>query len=229
ILICQSHLTNNKITQLNILNIKMKTTYDLDHSFNCYQNGEFSKINILKDFPNKCIVLFFYPYDFTTVCPTEINTMSDKKEQFEELNTEVLLVSNDSIYVHGAWNQIEREQKGIKGCTLRMIGDAEKILGKYFDLNESTPVIKNTIHAEHKNSLSMQNEKNEQNIETVGFYDGNTRRATVILDKNFSVIHFSIYKNEIGRNTDEILRIIKMNQLYEKTGKMCECDKGVKQ
>lgn len=206
----------------------MKTVYTLDHPFNVFYKDKTTKVNILSDFPSKYIVLFFYPYDFTTVCPTEINRMSDLYKKFEELNTVVLCVSGDSVYSHQAWTEVPREKKGIKGCQIRLVSDYERILGRYFNVLEqkASPI------QEDKETPFKINKKDQShsivsssNSSSINWIDSNTKRATVILDKNLNMIHFSIYKNEIGRNTDEILRIIRMNKQVEETGEMCECDK----
>lgn len=61
----------------------------------------------------KYVILFFYPLDFTFVCPTEITAFSDRYEEFEKLNTEVLGVSVDSVFSHLAWVQTDRKS-GLK-------------------------------------------------------------------------------------------------------------------
>ena len=69
-----------------------------------YVNGQFKKIN-LTDYKGKWVVLFFYPLDFTFVCPTEIKGFATKHDAFKKLNTEVLACSTDSVHSHKAWFQ----------------------------------------------------------------------------------------------------------------------------
>jgi peroxiredoxin (alkyl hydroperoxide reductase subunit C) len=76
-------------------------------------NGEDVGKVSLEDYKGKWLVLFFYPADFTRVCPTEIIAFSDTYEQFAECNTEILGVSTDSVYTHRAWMRTSREQNGI--------------------------------------------------------------------------------------------------------------------
>ncbi|AMA71933.1 MULTISPECIES: peroxiredoxin [Aneurinibacillus] len=67
----------------------------------------------LSDYKGKWLVMFFYPLDFTFVCPTEITAMSDAYEQFKELDTELLAVSTDSKFSHRAWINTPREENGL--------------------------------------------------------------------------------------------------------------------
>lgn len=74
---------------------------------------EFGKIQ-LSDYRNKkYVILFFYPLDFTFVCPTEITSFSDRFQEFAALDTEILGVSVDSKYAHLTWLQTEREEGGL--------------------------------------------------------------------------------------------------------------------
>jgi NADH-dependent peroxiredoxin subunit C len=74
----------------------------------------------LKDYRGKWVVLFFYPEDFTFVCPTELGELADHYEQFRKLNTEVLSVSVDTVHVHKAWHD---ESETIKRIKFPMIAD----------------------------------------------------------------------------------------------------------
>lgn len=69
-----------------------------------YFKGEKKKYS-LEDFKGKWVVLFFYPLDFTFVCPTELIDLSKKNEEFTAINTQVLGVSVDSVYSHEAWSK----------------------------------------------------------------------------------------------------------------------------
>lgn len=68
-----------------------------------FHNGENKKVK-LSDYKGKWVVLFFYPADFTFICPTELGDLADKYEKFKEANAEVLSVSTDTVYVHKAWH-----------------------------------------------------------------------------------------------------------------------------
>jgi peroxiredoxin (alkyl hydroperoxide reductase subunit C) len=69
----------------------------------------------LSDYQGKWLVLFFYPLDFTFVCPTEIMGLSDRLDEFKALDAEVLGVSVDSVYCHRAWINTPRDKNGIAG------------------------------------------------------------------------------------------------------------------
>lgn len=76
-------------------------------------NGEdFGKVS-LSDYEDKWLVLFFYPLDFTFVCPTEITALSDRQNEFKELDCEILGVSTDSKFSHRAWMNTAREDNGL--------------------------------------------------------------------------------------------------------------------
>lgn len=96
-----------------------------DFSATAVYDQEFKTIK-LSDFKNKYIVLFFYPLDFTFVCPTEITAFSDKHAAFSKLNTEVLGVSVDSEYSHLAWLQTDRESGGLGDLAYPLVSDLKK-------------------------------------------------------------------------------------------------------
>ncbi|XP_011505172.1 PREDICTED: peroxiredoxin-2 [Ceratosolen solmsi marchali] len=85
-----------------------------DFSGTAVINGEFKNIK-LKDYHGKYIVLFFYPLNFTFVCPTELIAFSDKMAEFKKLNTEVIGVSTDSHFSHLAWTNTPKNEGGLGG------------------------------------------------------------------------------------------------------------------
>ncbi|AMX84186.1 thioredoxin [Geobacillus subterraneus] len=77
-------------------------------------NGEFGRVSLEENMKNsKWTVLFFYPLDFTFVCPTEITAISDRYDEFEDLDAVVIGASTDSVYSHKAWMDVPRDQNGI--------------------------------------------------------------------------------------------------------------------
>ncbi len=92
-------------------------------------NGNFSTYR-LTDFRGKWLVLFFYPLDFTFVCPTEILAFSDRLGEFQKLGAEVLGASVDSKYSHLAWTERPREEGGIKGLAYPLLEDLGKELSR---------------------------------------------------------------------------------------------------
>lgn len=88
----------------------------------------------LSDYRGQYTVLFFYPLDFTFVCPTEIIAFSDRYQEFEELNTEVLGVSVDSEFSHLAWIQTERKQGGIGDIAYPLVSDIKKEISTAYNV-----------------------------------------------------------------------------------------------
>jgi alkyl hydroperoxide reductase subunit AhpC len=92
----------------------------------------------LEDYRGKWLVLFFYPLDFTFVCPTEILGLSDRYEEFVALNADVVGASTDSVYSHFAWLSTPREKNGISGTKYPLISDYKKETARaYGVLNEA--------------------------------------------------------------------------------------------
>ncbi|MBM4251641.1 MAG: peroxiredoxin [Deltaproteobacteria bacterium] len=96
-------------------------------------NGDFKSVS-LSDYRGKYVLLFFYPLDFTFVCPTELHAFQDKLEQFKKLNTEVLGVSVDSKFSHLAWLNTKREDGGIEGVKYPLISDINKTIARDYDV-----------------------------------------------------------------------------------------------
>ncbi|XP_047470838.1 thioredoxin-dependent peroxide reductase, mitochondrial-like [Penaeus chinensis] len=92
-------------------------------------NGQFKEIS-LEDYKGKYVVLFFYPLDFTFVCPTELIAFSEKAGAFKELNCEVIGVSTDSHFSHLAWNNMPRKQGGLGGLKYPLLADFNKTISR---------------------------------------------------------------------------------------------------
>ncbi|MGL5035841.1 MAG: peroxiredoxin [Microcystaceae cyanobacterium] len=88
----------------------------------------------LSDYRGKYVVLFFYPLDFTFVCPTEIIAFSDRYAEFSKLNTEVLGVSVDSEFSHLAWIQTERKQGGLGDIAYPLVADLKKEISTAYNV-----------------------------------------------------------------------------------------------
>ncbi|UFJ39739.1 peroxiredoxin [Brevibacillus humidisoli] len=93
-------------------------------------NGkDFGKVS-LSDYKGKWLVMFFYPLDFTFVCPTEIIALSDSMEDFKDLDAEVLGVSVDSIHSHRAWINTPRDKNGLGGLNYPLASDFLKTVAR---------------------------------------------------------------------------------------------------
>ena len=88
----------------------------------------------LSDYRGKYVVLFFYPLDFTFVCPTEITAFSDRYGEFSSKDTEVLGVSVDSEYSHLAWLQTDREAGGLGDIAYPLVSDLNKTIAKDYNV-----------------------------------------------------------------------------------------------
>jgi peroxiredoxin (alkyl hydroperoxide reductase subunit C) len=102
-----------------------------DFEFEYFQNDAFHKTH-LSDFRGKWTILFFYPADFTFVCPTELEEMAAKYADFKKLNTEILSVSTDTVFVHKAWHD---HSKAIKNVTYPMVADPTAQLSRAFGVH----------------------------------------------------------------------------------------------
>ena len=96
-------------------------------------DGSFKQIK-LSDYKGKYVVLFFYPLDFTFVCPTEIIAFSEKQGEFEKRNTQVIGVSIDSHFSHLAWRNTDRKKGGLGDIAYPLVADISKQVSKDYDV-----------------------------------------------------------------------------------------------
>ena len=105
-----------------------------DFTAEAVANGEIKKISLHKDFAGKWKVLYFYPLDFTFVCPTEITAFEDNLSKFKELNCEVIGCSVDSAFSHLAWTQMERNKGGLGKMVHPLLADLTKSIARDYDV-----------------------------------------------------------------------------------------------
>ena len=96
-------------------------------------NKDFKDIT-LSDYKGKNVLLFFYPLDFTFVCPTELHAFQEKLEEFQSKNTEVIGVSVDSEFSHLAWLNTPKSEGGIEGVTYPIVSDINKTIARDYDV-----------------------------------------------------------------------------------------------
>ncbi|HZX35175.1 MAG TPA: peroxiredoxin [Thermodesulfobacteriota bacterium] len=143
----------------------------------------------LSSYKGKYVALFFYPLDFTFVCPTEIIALSDRIAEFKERNAEVIGVSVDSQFTHVAWRSTPRDKGGVGEVSFPLVADLDKsICAKYGVLLEKP---------------------------------GIALRGLFIIDKDLKLRHVTINDLPLGRNVDEMLRVIDAVQFNEKHGEVC--------
>jgi len=93
--------------------------------------ADFKKIS-LNDYKGKYLCLFFYPLDFTFVCPTELHAFSEKMDEFKKRNCDVLACSIDSKFSHAAWLRTPKEQGGIQGVKYPILADIHKTVARSY-------------------------------------------------------------------------------------------------
>jgi len=104
-----------------------------DFSATAVENQEFKTVS-LSDFRGQYVVLFFYPLDFTFVCPTEITSFSDRAQEFKDINTQILGVSVDSEFSHLAWIQTDRKSGGVGDLNIPLVSDIKKEISSAYNV-----------------------------------------------------------------------------------------------
>ena len=185
-----------------------------DFSASAVINGnEMVKNFTLSQFKGKkYVLLFFYPLDFTFVCPTEIIAFQDKLAEFEKLNCQVIGVSVDSDHSHFAWLQTPRNKGGIQGVTYPLVADLSKAIAKNFDV----------LAGEYDYEL------NEDGIEVMVFNgEPVSYRGLFLIDKAGIVRHQLVNDLPLGRSVDEALRTLNALIHTEEHGEVCPANWNV--
>ena len=157
----------------------------------CYHEYDFKKFK-LSDYKGKYVVLFFWPLDFTFVCPTEIIAFSDAAKEFREIGCEVVGCSIDSQFTHMEYSMKPRKKGGLGEMDIPMVSDLSKQISKDYG-----------CLIDH------------------GADAGVAYRATYIIDKEGIVRHISMNDLPVGRNTDEVLRLVQAFQFTDEHGEVC--------
>ena len=150
----------------------------------------------------KTVVLFFYPKDFTFVCPTELFAFQEKLKDFKDRNVELIACSTDSEESHWGWLQVDKDNGGIKGITYPIIADIDKTISMNYDV----------LFGDYEV------DENENMFATgpmIAF------RALFIIDKNGIVQHQLVNHLPLGRNVDEALRMVDALHHHEENGEVC--------
>jgi len=150
----------------------------------------------------KHVVLFFYPKDFTFVCPTELHAFQEKLTEFKSRNTEVIAVSTDTEQSHFGWLQMDKNQGGIKGVTYPLVADTNKTISKNYD------VLAGDYFYDENDMLKATGE-------LVAY------RGLFLIDKEGIVRHQIVNDLPLGRNVDEALRMVDALQFVEENGEVC--------
>ena len=153
-----------------------------DFNFEAARNGQYA-------------VLFFYPMDFTFVCPSEIIAMGNRTAQLKELGCEVVGVSIDSHWTHNAWRNTAVEEGGIGAVPFTLAADMTRSISNAYGCLADSP------DSYYPAGVSM--------------------RATYVIDKNGIVRHQVVNDEPLGRNMDDVVRIVEALQFFENNGQVC--------
>ncbi|MFQ6092020.1 MAG: peroxiredoxin [bacterium] len=149
---------------------------------------EFKEV-ALSDYEGKWVVLFFYPLDFTFVCPTEIIGLSERADEFRKLGAEIIGVSVDSQYSHLAWINTPRNEGGLGQVSYPLVADISKSISRDYGVL----------------------------LESAGI----ALRGLFIIDPERRVAYQVVHDLGIGRNVDEVLRVLQAIQYVREHGEVC--------
>ena len=165
--------------------------------------GEFVEDFSLEQFiGNQYVLFFFYPADFTFVCPTEIIAFQEKMDEFDSRNVAVVGCSVDSKHSHWKWLQTELKDGGIKGVKYPLVADSAMTIAENYDVLAGT---------------YEYNESGEASY--VGIPEA--YRGLFLIDKNGVVRHQIVNDMPLGRSVDEALRLVDALQYSEEHGEVC--------
>ena len=150
----------------------------------------------------KYVIFFFYPKDFTFVCPTELHAFQEKLAEFEKRNVAVVGCSTDTEQSHWGWLQVPKAQGGIKGETYPIVADTTKTITSNYD------------------AMFGDYDVNEDG-ELVADGPMIAFRALFLIDKAGKVRHQLINDLPLGRNVDEAIRMVDALQFNEENGEVC--------
>ncbi|KAM3132800.1 hypothetical protein pb186bvf_015105 [Paramecium bursaria] len=148
----------------------------------------------LNDYQGKYLVLLFYPFDFTYVCPTELVAFSDAIDKFKALNADVIGISTDSHFTHLAWLKTPRNEGGVGELKIPLLADISKRISKAY-------------------GVLVEDELDE-------LY-GAALRGLFIIDQKQVVRTVQINDAPVGRSVDETLRLIQALQYSDTHGEVC--------
>jgi len=161
--------------------------------------GDTFQIDVLKHAieHKKKVLLFWYPKDFTFVCPTEIHAFQEAAADFAKRNTLIIGASCDTAEVHFAWLNTAKDNGGIEGVKFPLIADSTRRLAEELDILDFDPYDEDSTG------------------------DNVTYRATYLIDEEGTVFHESINHMPVGRNVQEYIRLVDAYTHVQKHGEVC--------
>lgn len=168
--------------------------------------GDDLRINVLEEATknNKKVLLFWYPKDFTFVCPTELHAFQAALPEFEKRNTIVIGASCDTSEVHFAWLNTAKDNGGIEGVTYPLIADTTRNLSSVLGILDVT----SEVYNDELDSVQIEG----SNV---------TYRATYLIDETGKVFHESVNDMPLGRNVNEFIRLIDAYAHVQTHGEVC--------
>ena len=154
---------------------------------------------------SKYVVFFFYPADFTFVCPTELLAFQDKIAEFDSRNTVLVAASTDSAFSHWKWLQTPLNDGGIKGVKYPLVADHDMTISMAYD------VLAGSFMQDASDKLVFEGASEAY-------------RGLFLIDKSGIVRHQVVNDMPLGRSVDEVLRVIDALQFTEEYGEVCPAD-----
>ncbi|MCH2230866.1 MAG: peroxiredoxin [Crocinitomicaceae bacterium] len=160
------------------------------------------------------VLLFFYPKDFTFVCPSELHAFQAKLDEFEARGVKVVAASTDTEESHWGWLQVPKEKGGIQGVKYPIVADTSKTISDAYGV----------LAGEYDYDMDGNMVANGPMIAYRGLF---------LIDKEGTVMHELINMFPLGRNVDEALRMVDALQFFEENGEVCPAnwhkgDEGMK-
>lgn len=168
--------------------------------------GDDLKINVFEEATknNKKVLLFWYPKDFTFVCPTELHAFQAALPEFEKRNTIIIGASCDTNEVHFAWLNTPKNNGGIEGVTYNILADTNRNLSNILGILD----IESTSYSDETDSVIVEG----SNV---------TYRATYLIDESGKIFHESVNDMPLGRNVNEYIRLIDAYAHVQTNGEVC--------
>ena len=164
--------------------------------------GEIVSEFSLSDYKGKYVVLFFYPKDFTFVCPSELFAFQEKLAEFESKNVQVIGVSTDTEQSHWGWLQMPKNKGGIEGVKYPLVADTNKTISANYD------VLVGSWDYTDEGEMTAEGE-------LIAY------RGLFLIDKDGVVRHQLVNDLPLGRNVDEAMRMVDALQFVEEHGEVC--------
>lgn len=168
--------------------------------------GDTFRLNILEEAQknNKKVLLFWYPKDFTFVCPTELHAFQEAAKEFKKRNVMVVGASCDTPEVHFAWLNTAKDNGGIEGVKYPILADSNRNLSSQLGILDIT----NEQYDEDTGAITVEG-------------DNVTYRATYLIDEEGTIFHESVNHMPLGRNVKEFMRLIDAYTHVQEKGEVC--------